>query len=520
MNSFVTKVRHIMPVFFFVTIGTLLGLGLIRYFLAIELEILDFKREVWELWIPIGFPWIPITIWLRPRFRILIFRKDSDRKQFLFQGLTWLTMAASLVISQMYLTTAAGTLQQVANVEELDTKKATRYYQINSFNVLTSYGASYTDVRSSGKYNEYLNIHIYFVCPVVMDTVRVQPESLKYWYGVSFKKQISNRLSIANKEIQYNAFYKECVESMNRYAFNDLTYFERLPNSEDRDGYLRAVATRAKKQEGIVILEPRHEPFENRNGNKLRWIFGSYFIGTAVFLLALTWPRVSKLELERQLAGKKPKKDDVVDMFKFLIPKQPHFVTAIILDLNILVFLLTLFDGVHIISPNGLELLEWGANRRTETTSGDWWRLLTSMFLHGGIMHLFLNIYGLVLASIFIEPLLGSVRYAIIYFASGIVGSVASIWWYENTISVGASGAIFGLCGAILAITLTGFFGKEGKKPILLLFGPYVVINLLMGVAGGIDNAAHTGGLITGAIVAWIIYAGLKMGTYEETSPK
>jgi rhomboid protease GluP len=518
MNAYSIKVRHIMPTFFFVTLGTLIVLAFIRYFLAIEVELLNFKREVWEIWIPIVLPWIPITIWLRPKFRILIFRKDSDRKQFLFQYLTWLTMAASLVISQMYISTASGTLQQVADVEELDQKNATRYYQISSFQVLTSLGASSTDVRASGKHNQYLNIHIYFAYPILTDTLSYQSGSFKYWYGISFKKQISNRLSMEEKEREYNSFYSECVGKMIQYAFHDLTYFERLPNTEDRDGFLKAVRTRTKDQIGAVILEPKHQAFKNRSGNKLQWIFGSYLIGTVIFLLVLTWPKVSKLELARQLAGKKPKEDDVVDMFKFLIPKQPYFVTSVILNLNILAFLLMLFGGVHIISPNGLELLEWGANRRTETISGDWWRLITSMFLHGGIMHLLLNIYGLVLASMFIEPLLGSVRYAIIYFTSGIVGSIASIWWYENTVSVGASGAIFGLCGAVLAVTLTGIFAKEGKKLILILFGPYVVINLLMGLTGGIDNAAHLGGLISGAVVALIIYLTLKPKLDEDTS--
>ncbi len=509
MNAYSTKVRHIMPVFFYVTLGTLAALAFIRYFLAIETEVLDFKREVWELWIPLALPWVPITIWLRPRFRILIFRKYSDRRQFLFQFLTWLTMGWSIMVSQTYLTTASGTLQQVANIEELDKQDKSAYYQIRSFQVLTSFGTSSTDVRASGKHNEYLNIHIYFACPIVRDSLSNESASFKYWYGVSFKKQISNRLSMEQKEYEYNKFYKESVDKMNHYAFHDLTYFERLPNTEDRDGFLKAVAIRTKENTGAVILEPKQEPFENRNGNKLLWIFGSHLIGTSVFLLVLTWPRLSKIELERQLSGKKPKEDDVVDMFKFLIPKQPHFVTSVILDLNILVFLLMLFGGVHIISPNGLELLEWGANRRTETASGDWWRLITSMFLHGGIMHLLLNIYGLVLASIFIEPILGSVRYAIIYFTSGIVGSIASIWWYENTVSVGASGAIFGLCGAILAVTLTGIFEKAGKKMILILFGPYVLFNLLMGLGGGIDNAAHLGGLISGAAIALIIYLTL-----------
>jgi rhomboid protease GluP len=509
-----------MPTFFYATLGTLIALAFIRYFLAIEIELLDVKLEVWEIWIPMVLPWIPITIWLRPKFRILTFRKESDRKQFLFQFMTWMIMGASLVISQMYITTASGTLQPVVDIEELDQKDPTRYYEISSFQILAAFGTSSNDVRASGKHNQHLNINIYFAFPIVKDTHTDQTTSFKYWYGVSFKKQISNRLSMDEKEREYNTFFSECINKINGYPFHDLTYFERLPNTDDRDGYLKAVATRAEVHNEPVILEPKHEPFENRSGNKFQWIFGSYLIGTVVFLLVLAWPRVSKLELKRQLEGKKPKEDDVVDMFKFLIPKQPHVVTSIILDLNILTFLLMLFAGVHIMSPNGLELLEWGANRRTETISGDWWRLITSMFLHGGIMHLLLNIYGLVLASIFIEPVLGPVRYAIIYFISGIVGSIASISWYENTVSVGASGAIFGLCGAVLALTLAGLFAKEGKKLILMLFGPYVLINLLMGLAGGIDNAAHLGGLFTGAIVALIIYVTWKPKLIEDTSPE
>lgn len=69
------------------------------------------------------------------------------------------------------------------------------------------------------------------------------------------------------KERAYNAFYKDCIREMNRYAFQDLTYFERLPNTEDRDGYLKAVAARNNAEAGAVRLEPRHESFENRSGN-------------------------------------------------------------------------------------------------------------------------------------------------------------------------------------------------------------------------------------------------------------
>jgi rhomboid protease GluP len=79
------------------------------------------------------------------------------------------------------------------------------------------------------------------------------------------------------------------------------------------------------------------------------------------------------------------------------------------------------------------------------------------------------------------------------------------IWWYPN-ISAGASGAIFGLYGAILGLLLTNAFPKDGKKGILIMIGVYVLINLVWGLTGGIDNAAHLGGLLSGAILGIVLY--------------
>jgi rhomboid protease GluP len=78
--------------------------------------------------------------------------------------------------------------------------------------------------------------------------------------------------------------------------------------------------------------------------------------------------------------------------------------------------------------------------------------------------------------------------------------------WHENTSSVGASGAIFGLYGAILALLLTDAFGKGNKKGILIFIGVYVVVNLAWGLTGGIDNAAHIGGLVSGALIGPLLY--------------
>lgn len=508
METYITKLKHILPTFFIIAFSTIIGLLIFRWLFVIQFDIIDIKEEVWCLWLPMGLPWIPILIWLRPRFRILTFKKDNDNGRFFFQFLSAATIIACLLVSQNYLTTASGKLIELSTISDINKTEKARYYKLTNFSVAPNYGGSFTDFRTSGKYNQHLNFDVYFVTPILKDTSKTITDIPKYWYGVKFKEQISNKISPEEKEKKYEAFYNECIDKMNKYDFYSLDHFERKPTSDDRQNFLKAIEARTKQteDENFIVLEPIKERFEDRNGNKFAWIFGSFGIGLGVLLFSLIWPGYSETEKKRFLTGKKPKQDDLVDMLNYLVPKGDHFATSIILDLNILVFLFMVFSGVNIISPNGMELLQWGANRRLETTGGEWWRLLSSMFLHGGIMHLILNISGLVIAAIFVEPLLGRKKYFILYILSGLCGSLASIWWYPNTISVGASGAIFGLYGAILGLLLTNAFPEGGKKGILMMIGIYVGINLLWGLTGGIDNAAHIGGLLSGALIGIILY--------------
>lgn len=508
MDNYLEKLKHILPTFLAVTLGTIFGTALVRWGLSIQLELIDIKLEIWEIWLPLILPWLPMTFWLRQKLRILTFKGDNDYGRLFFQFIGWGTMTSAMIISQTYLTKATGDLVTLKRPSEIEQVDKARYYRIAEFDVLPMYGTSFTDFRASGKYNQHLNFNTYFACPIVDDSSSLPNSLPKYWYGVSFKEQISNKISTAEKEKRYDDFYQECLKKMNSYKYHEFEYLERLTNSEARDGFYNSIKTRIsdESQTEFIILQPQHEPLNKRAGNKVAWTFGSFSIGLSIFLFSLIWPGYSKSEHRRQLQGKSKTEDDIVEMLKFLIPKGEHFATSVILDINILVFILMTIFGVHILYPNSLELLEWGANRRRETMGGDWWRLFSSMFVHGGFMHLILNIYGLWLAAIFVEPILGRKKYFILYGVSGVCGSIASIWWYENTISVGASGAIFGLYGAILGLLLTNAFPKEGKRGILTMIGVYVVINLLWGLTGGIDNAAHIGGLLSGTLTGLILY--------------
>jgi rhomboid protease GluP len=499
MENYTTKFKHIAPTFIYVVFGTTIAALLFRWIFTINSEILPIKEDVFNIWLPLILPWLPMTIWLRPKLRIVKFKKGDA--SMLFQIIAWGTMFGMMMTSNSYLKTSTGTLAEVQTIDGLESLEA-RYLKIENIKLDRELGSAHTEFRASGKYNQYLNFDSYFVYPF-----EISNNEYRYWYGVKFHKQIGNKLPNEKKESLYQQFFEQSIKDFESYKFSNPKYFEILAHSDDREGFIKAIERlQIEKPNKLIVIEPREGSYAARNGKKLEWTFGSFGIGFSVFLFALIFPKYHQAEHKRQLKGIKPKSDELIDMLKFLIPKGDHYATSILLNINILVFLLMIFSGVHIISPNGMELLEWGANRRSETTGGDWWRLVSSMFLHGGFMHLFLNIYGLVIAALFVEPIFGRTKYFILYFVSGICGSLASIYWYENTISVGASGAIFGLYGAILGLLLTSAFPKDGKKGILMFIGPYVGINLLFGLTGGIDNAAHIGGLISGAVLGIILY--------------
>ena len=161
-------------------------------------------------------------------------------------------------------------------------------------------------------------------------------------------------------------------------------------------------------------------------------------------------------------------------------------------------------------------LKDWGANYKPLTLHGQWWRLFTSTFLHDGLMHVATNMVGLMIIGIVLEPVMGKTKYAATYIVSGIVASAVSLYWHDDVVSVGASGAIFGMYGAFLAMVLTKRFPKELSRSFFVFSAIFIGFNLLMGLANGIDNAAHMGGLVSGFIIGLLLHRTIRPQTMEE----
>jgi rhomboid protease GluP len=154
------------------------------------------------------------------------------------------------------------------------------------------------------------------------------------------------------------------------------------------------------------------------------------------------------------------------------------------------------------------ELVVWGANVGALTFSGEWWRLLTNVFVHGGLIHIAFNMWCLWNLGQLCESLYGRWTYAAIYLLCGLGASLASAAWHPYTPSVGASGAIFGLAGALITALKLGEFSvpRSALSGTLRSLGAFVFYNLVFGfVVPGIDNTAHIGGLVTGLIVGALI---------------
>jgi rhomboid protease GluP len=179
-------------------------------------------------------------------------------------------------------------------------------------------------------------------------------------------------------------------------------------------------------------------------------------------------------------------------------------VTAVVVASNVILFAIMLAKGADVLQPATGMMIEWGANFGLKTLDGEWWRLLTSCFLHFGVVHLLMNMYALIYVGLILEPQLGSTRVAVAYLLTGIVASLTSVWWHSWVVAAGASGAVFGMYGVLLALLTTNYMEQKLRKPMLMSIGFFVVYNLAYGLNDGIDNAAHIGGLLSGMIIGYV----------------
>ena len=221
------------------------------------------------------------------------------------------------------------------------------------------------------------------------------------------------------------------------------------------------------------------------------------------------------IELFMKLTGdinKKNEKDNSIasDIFKRKVP----YVTLGIILINFVMFLLTYLFGKG--SEDAYTLVQFGALYKPLVLGGDYYRLITTAFLHIGVIHLLVNCYSLYVIGSQLESFLGKFKFLFVYLVSALSGSLMSII-FNTHVSAGASGAIFGLLGSMLyfGYNYRVFLGNVMKSQII----PLIILNLGLGfMMSGIDNAAHIGGLVGGLISTMAVGLKHKTSTFEKVN--
>ncbi|MBN1499581.1 MAG: rhomboid family intramembrane serine protease [Spirochaetes bacterium] len=505
----------------FIIVGILFILfySLISYVFVIRNEYFKIDYDYLRFYLPLVFSFIVLLLFFRPRLRLLNFenKKTNVLYSFVYLFAAFALTFPTLMI-QDYFETALGKMTKVEHVDQIITVPETGYYTIENLLLDKSKLCSESDYFVAGDGKDNLNFRCYICCPILNPEKESENLIFSVWYGIEYSERIDNDLSESEKDIKWDKFIDDCFDDFENKNPNEVKYLKRISYSKEFDFFEKAIHEYEfnKSIKEIIVLTPVFESFESRKIPGLSSILGSFLIFAFIVFFISVWIPFHQERYNRFIQGKPDRNDELNKFLTFMIPRQDYFFTPILIIINLLIFLIMVFSGLGFISFEAQSLLDWGADYKPLVLQGQYWRLLTNIFIHGGLMHVLMNCYGLFFAGVFLEPAIGKWRFLVSYLITGIIASTGSIMWHkESIISVGASGAIFGIFGVFLALLTTNYYNKGIKLFFMINAGIFTGYNLIMGLAGGIDNAAHVSGLLSGLIAGYILYFTLRGKKHE-----
>ncbi|WP_028783214.1 rhomboid family intramembrane serine protease [Thalassobacillus devorans] len=277
-------------------------------------------------------------------------------------------------------------------------------------------------------------------------------------------------------------------------------YISEYSPVDEWDGLVRPLKVKGKKD---IFLKVHYLDRAERE-QKLSGLYESLNIFSVPAFERQSETLYDNMALEEQiellkkkiLYQRDQKRKEQVELFEYGKP----LLTRILLAINIAVFLYIEMNGQ---STSVLDLIKYGAKYNPAIIEGEWWRIISSMFIHIGMLHLFMNMLALYYLGMAVEKIYGTGRFTLIYFLAGIAGGITS-FALNPQVAAGASGAIFGLFGALLFFGVKHrqiFFRTMGRN-LLFIIGLNVVLGLSV---PQIDNGAHMGGLVGGFIASAIV---------------
>lgn len=505
MNSYFFKIKRIVLPGLGVLLAAAAGYGLLVWVLLFGLPAVPVKKEVLQAYLPMVLGSLVFLFALSKRFRIIY---ENPSAQMGWRGwlqmLTWFAVLAVMILSYHYVHKRFAVLADVADAGQIDNRSVTGYYRIADWSVQTGRMGSYTENRTIPKRSgSDVRFTVYVVFPFA--------ESGNAWYALDYSKTVG-RGSDQRLQQEYTDFLKECDRKIARHDFARYPVFEKVPPSDDRDGFLRAIEQTAgsapAEAREVVILRPLPGGYPGQNGANPCWIFFTLGIWLTAMLPLLYFAPLNSRLVNADLTLRKTGQNDddgfLGPVRSVLLPGKRNWPVALMVDAILIYFVVMFIGGVNPLSSSSQELFEWGALRSASLRDGEWWRVVTSMFMHANVLHLVGNLIGLGVAAFFGIGLFKAGKTAVIFLISGVCAGTVAAWAFDG-IYVGASGAVMGLMGAILAVYICYRKSLDERDGLWWIAGT-AALTLLMGIQAGISNTAHVVGLLTGAVLGLLLF--------------
>lgn len=464
----------------------------VHWLLFIQLETFQINSEYRSVGGAIGMAGLVSYTLIRNRFKLLqLERKKQGNYIDFYSFLSFIILTAPIVMTQKLMISAAGNIEQIDKVNDIDNNNLKEYYRINQAEIDHDDYFVFTHYESKSRGSKKTMISSY-VFPIysITDTIVNHPVA---WFGCQFKKTISKKLKGEQLDQIYEEFLDETYLKTQRIDLSAFNYLSVVEPSEKREEYLRAVQNHSKYKYDL-ILEGEMEEFETRNNST---IANLKLVSIGVFFVFLIMSLIPKLK-----STTPPPNWGLKAYFGFnggslsSLIHTLHFSATYIIIINSLIYLGMIAFGYSFFSSDFIQL---GALHTESIQQGQYWRFFSYFFLHDGFGHLFYNMVGIFIASLFIELKEGYKPFLLVYVISGVFAGIFSYLYHiEGTLTVGASGAIMGLYGYIFVKMLEP---KKDMKTLIYLPLIQILLTLLYGIQEGVDNACHIGGLIMGILI-------------------
>ena len=475
-QNILEKFRYIFLPSLLLIIGFITVYSFFHWYFILEKEWISLDEEILTVFLPSFLLVILLIFSLASRFKLLKIR-DSE---------IWYSMIIFFFIVilngniQNLIRRNHASLIKVADVSEIDNIEKIKYYEIEDFDIESGISSVFVDYKNG---DDDFTVNVYIITPILSKTNDLKTDfrdywlertetldillenlsseerkaffseerfkNIKYWYGSRFHKSLDYGNDYNEKNIEY--FVRESLKEHKELNFHDVEYFEILDNSYHSRNFQKSLNKLEDLPQDSKVLYAIQDKFEDRTSENKSWIFWMSTVGILIWLIMILFPPFDKRALVRLKKGVKTR-DDSFDFKKIVLPNREIIVTQFFLWTSIIFYLFLITKNIHPIYPNAGELIPFGTNYSPLVRSGEYWRLVTSLFINPGFEFFIHMVVFLGLIGIGIEKHIGHLKLLFIFLFTGVMGNIGICYWSIDGHSVGLIGAMFGFGGFLFLL--------------------------------------------------------------------